>query len=97
MTKRLTQEGLRHLVRAEARRLMEAGPGPMRSQTRGRRRLFPGQTDPTAEREDAVDDLTLDPRMVKIHAVAQELMAEGHTIDDVIAALVVLVNPDPAR
>lgn len=97
MTKRLTQDGLRRLVRAEARRVMEGGPGSMRSQTRARRKLFPGQTDPTAEREDTVDDLSLDPRMASIHAVAEELMAEGHTIDDVIAALIVLVNPGPGR
>lgn len=97
MVKRITHEGLRRLVRLEARRLVSEGPGPMRSQTRGRRRLHPGQTDPTAEREDRVDDLTLDPRMVELHRKAEDIMADGYSVDDVIAALVVMVDPDPGR
>ena len=99
--KRLTREGLRRLVRNEARRLQE-GPGPMRSQTRGRRHgegsaAANARHDPTAAREDRIDDLSLDPRMIELHAGAKELMADGYTIDDVIAALIVLEDPDPSR
>ena len=102
MVKRITHEGLRRLVRLEARRLVNEGPGPMRSQARGRHhgegsRAMNARPDPTAERQDRVDDLTLDPRMVELHRKAEAIMADGYSVDDIIAALVSMADPDPGR
>lgn len=74
----------------------------MRSQTRGRHQgqhslEKNAQQDPTAARQDRVDDLTLDPRMVELHRKAEDIMSDGYSVDDIIAALVVMADPDPGR